>query len=199
MMAQKVQIFYDYVCPYCFIATGMIEELRKDHDLDVEWIPFQLNEDAPEEGFKMSDQFPDVDIAKYYGELNETIKPYGLSIIGKDHLTNTRKAHLATLYARDHGKDQEFHLAVHKAHFTDGLNISSDEVLKKIGEEAGLNSQDMMAAVYDGRYDDRLEAAKADSEKRAIDVVPTYFFDTIRVEGAVPIDELKSVLESKKE
>lgn len=195
IMAHKVKIFFDYVCPYCFIAKGMVDELRKNHELEVEWIPFELNEAAPEEGMKLSEHFPDMDLAEQYRAFNTTIKPYGLEFSGTDLLTNTRKAHLASEYARDQGRALEFHAEVSKAFFTDGKNIGSPEVLKKIAEKVGLDADEMMDAVEGGRYDDRLNEAKTAAEKHQIEVVPTYFINgSIRIDGAQPIERFKAAL-----
>ena len=124
-----------------------------------------------------------------------TIKPYGLEFSGTDLLTNTRKAHLASEYARDQGRALEFHAEVSKAFFTDGKNIGSPEVLKKIAEKVGLDADEMMDAVEGGRYDDRLNEAKTAAEKHQIEVVPTYFINgSIRIDGAQPIERFKAAL-----
>ena len=43
-MALKVQVFFDYVCPYCFLAEGPLNEAlaELDGEVAVEWMPFEL-------------------------------------------------------------------------------------------------------------------------------------------------------------
>ena len=47
-MSLKVQVFSDYVCPYCFLAEGPLNEAiaeinaEQDGAVEVEWMPFEL-------------------------------------------------------------------------------------------------------------------------------------------------------------
>lgn len=199
-MAQKVEIFFDYVCPYCYIGQGMVDELKKDHDLEVEWVPFELDEATPEEGSKLTEKFPEMDLKEHYQDLNATIQPYGLKFSGTDLVANTRKAHLASEYAREQGKADEFHREVGRAYFTDGKNIASEQVLKEIAGTVGLDGDEMMAEVESGKYDTRLEEAKAKAAQLEIEVVPTYFFDgTKRIEGIQSLEGLKEALAPKEQ
>jgi len=40
----KIQVVSDYVCPYCFLAEGPLNEAINELDGDavVEWMPFEL-------------------------------------------------------------------------------------------------------------------------------------------------------------
>lgn len=41
-MTTKVEVFVDYVRPFCFLAEGAIEELRRRRDIEIEIRPFKL-------------------------------------------------------------------------------------------------------------------------------------------------------------
>ncbi|RAE70787.1 thioredoxin, partial [Burkholderia multivorans] len=44
-MTTKIDVFVDYVCPFCFLVEGAIEELKRDRDVDVTIRPFELRPD----------------------------------------------------------------------------------------------------------------------------------------------------------
>jgi len=52
---------------------------------------------------------------------------------------NTVPAHVATLYAKQKGLDNEFHHAAGKALWESGANLGEMSVLKEIAEEVGLD------------------------------------------------------------
>ncbi len=41
-MPVKINVYSDYVCPFCFIAEAPLEEAIKGKDVEVEWMPFEL-------------------------------------------------------------------------------------------------------------------------------------------------------------
>ena len=43
-MPLRVQVFSDYVCPYCFLAKGPLNEAVEEFEgaVKVEWMPFEL-------------------------------------------------------------------------------------------------------------------------------------------------------------
>ena len=51
-MTLKVQVYSDYVCPYCFLAEGplneAVAELNGDLEgaVEIEWMPFELRANA---------------------------------------------------------------------------------------------------------------------------------------------------------
>ncbi len=52
---------------------------------------------------------------------------------------NTVPAHVATMYAKEKGLDNEFHHAAAKALWEDGVNLGEMPVLKEIAEKVGLD------------------------------------------------------------
>ena len=41
-MTTKIDVFVDYVCPFCFLVEGAIDELKRDRDVEVTIRPFEL-------------------------------------------------------------------------------------------------------------------------------------------------------------
>lgn len=41
-MSVKIEVFSDYVFPYCFLAEGPLREAIMGKNVEVEWMPFEL-------------------------------------------------------------------------------------------------------------------------------------------------------------
>lgn len=65
---------------------------------------------------------------------------------------NTNLAHEATAYAREKGRDGEFHHAAARAYWEHGVNLGDREALQAIAESCALDGEDLSAALDSGRY-----------------------------------------------
>ena len=64
----------------------------------------------------------------------------------------TKKAHIILDFAGKHGKQHEMQEVLFRAYFSEGKNVSSDEVLKGLVEEVGLDADKALAALRDTEY-----------------------------------------------
>ena len=71
---------------------------------------------------------------------------------------NTRLAHEATEYAREHGKANEFHHVVFRKIYADGQDISQWDILRSAAEEVGLDANEMQSEVEGGKYTEEVAA-----------------------------------------
>ena len=61
-MTVTVRIFSDFTCPFCYIGSGIIEELKHEFDFQEEWVSYELHPETPKEGVLLADRFPDRDL-----------------------------------------------------------------------------------------------------------------------------------------
>ncbi|MEU4405167.1 DsbA family oxidoreductase [Streptosporangium sp. NPDC023963] len=198
----KVEIYSDVVCPWCYIGhtrfARAVERYRaKGGEVEVEFRPFQLMPDAKSNGeltltwaatrFGGAEQ-----AAQMFGRVTEVAAEDGL-VLDFDHSiqANTFDAHRLIQLAGEQGRGEEALQALFRAHFTDGLDVGSREVLaglaRELGVQADLDGEDGAAAVKE-------ELAQA----RALGVssVPLFLFEgQFAVSGAQPEDTLLAALE----
>ena len=43
-MPLHIKIASDFVCPYCYVLEAMLEQVRPELDLAIEYLPFELTE-----------------------------------------------------------------------------------------------------------------------------------------------------------
>ena len=41
-MTVKMKVYSDFICPFCFLAKGPLDEVVKEKDVEIEWMPFEL-------------------------------------------------------------------------------------------------------------------------------------------------------------
>ena len=69
----------------------------------------------------------------------------------------TKKAHMILDYASKEGKQHEMQEILFRSYFSDGKNITSDDVLRGLASEAGLDSDKAMAAIKNSKASDKFE------------------------------------------
>lgn len=166
-------------------------------DLDLDWLPYELNDDTPPEG---------IALAEYYGVsqrkiglLQASIKrraaEVGLPYNAPELICSTRKAHLLGEYARAHGQLAPLHRALFRAHFVDGRNLADDDVLGKLAEEVGLDPRAALAALDDPGCEEAFTARLRGAAELGITSVPTFLVDgRYSIVGAQPYTELRDTL-----
>jgi len=194
----KLTIYSDYVCPWCYVGQGVVEELIKDHNVKVDWRPFYLHPDTPVEGMELPDYIKNR-VAQTNAFLKERANSYGMDMVFSTRIPNTRLAHEATEYARRHGKEMEFHRNVFDKFYGRGQDISKWDVLRAAAEEVGLNGEEMQSWVEAGTYTAIVQSEVDQAHDIGVTGVPTYVLnDHYAIVGAQTYDVFLQALEEIK-
>jgi predicted DsbA family dithiol-disulfide isomerase len=173
----------------------VVEKLKAEYNVDVEWRPFYLRADTPPEGMELPDYIKQARNNGSEERLRSIANAYGMEFASTERIYNTRIAHEATEYAREHGRGNEFHKIVFRKVYAEKQDLSAWDVLRSAAEEAGLNADEMQREVDGGKY----TANVADQVNRAYQIgvsgVPTYVInDRYAVVGAQPYEVFKNAL-----
>ena len=174
----------------------MVERLKAEHNVDLEWRPFYLYFDTPPEGRELPERIKQARAQGSEERLRQIAQSYGMEFVSTQRIYNTRLAHEATEYAREHGKGNEFHKVVFRKIYAQGQDPSQWDVLRAAAEEVGLDADEMQRDVEAEKY----MAEVVDKVRWAyqIDVtdVPTYVInDRYAIVGAQPYEVFKGALE----
>jgi len=191
----KLTIFSDYICPWCYVGQGVVEKLKGEYQVDLEWRPFYLYQDVPPEGMDIPDYIKRARAAGSEERLSQIANSNGLPFVSTKRIYNTRLAHEATEYAREHDRGNEFHSVVFRKVYAEGLDISQWGILRDSALEVSLNADEMQNEVESGKY----TANVADQVKQAyalgVTGVPTYVINNrYAIVGAQPYDAFKNAL-----
>jgi len=189
----------------------VVEKLKAEHNVDVEWRPFYLYFDTPPEGKDLPDHVKRARANGSEERLRQIAHSYGMEFVSTQRIYNTRLAHEATEYARERGnparfnspiqrdergKGNEFHKVIFRKVYAEGEDPSQWDVLRSAAEEVGLNADEMQRDVESEKY----TAHVADQVRWAYQIgvtgVPTYVINNrYAIVGAQPYDVFKNALE----
>lgn len=174
----KVKVFSDFACPFCYLGAALLDRLKEDGiEYEVEWIPFELDPNAPLEGMDLFQIYPEEYVTRSLDMLSRMGKEYGLEYNNKNGKFNTHRAHLGGFYAKEKGLYDKYLKAMFKAYFTDGSNLGDKKVLNKLAEDIGLNPEEMNNSIDSGKYNESYRRAKEETERYKIQSVPTFIID----------------------
>ncbi len=176
---------------------GLVDKLKQEFDLQVEWLGFEIHPETPPEGIPLVKLFPGADIESMTRRLNSMGAPFGLTFRKIVNISNSRISLDAGEFAKEQGRFEQFHHAVFQAYFLLGKDIGSIDVLKQIGKEAGLDADAMGKALQTGTYRRVREAAKEEADRLGITAAPTFLFnEKDRIVGAQSIDVFRERLKA---
>ena len=146
----KLDIISDPICPWCYIGKTLLDQAlaeRPDHPFEIEWHPFQLNPDMPEEGMDrrayLEGKFGGKEGAvQAYLPVVERAEQAGLTIDfeGITRTPNTLDAHRLIHWAGIEGRQMPVAMALFRAYFEEGRDIGAPEVLADIADSAGMDA-----------------------------------------------------------
>jgi predicted DsbA family dithiol-disulfide isomerase len=152
--------------------------------------------DTPPEGRELPEHVKRARANGSEERLRSIANVYGMEFRSTERIYNTRIAHEATEYAREHGKGNEFHKIVFRKVYAEGGDPSQWDVLRSAADEADLNAEEMQRDVENEKY----TAAVVDQVRWAYQIgvtgVPTYVInDRYAIVGAQPYEVFKDALE----
>jgi predicted DsbA family dithiol-disulfide isomerase len=173
----------------------VVDLLKAEYKVDVEWRPYYLRPDTPPEGLDLPDYILRARANGSEERLQNIANRHGMEFKSTERIYNTRIAHEATEYAREHGKGLDFHRVVFRKVYAEGQDPSKWEILCSAAEEVGLVAEDMQAVVDGGRYTTEVAAQVRNAQEIGVTGVPTYVInDRYAVVGAQPYEVFKNAL-----
>jgi predicted DsbA family dithiol-disulfide isomerase len=208
----KIEIWSDFMCPFCYIGKRRLEiALDKFEHKDEVEVVFKSFELDPSSKKKFHGNIHEI-IAHKYGISVEQAKASNNQIVAQakaigldfnfDDLipTNTFDAHRLSQYAKTEGKINELSERILKAYFIDSLNISDYKVLAGLAGEVGLDSDKALTVLESQQYGTEVRKDEESASKLKISSVPYFVFNNkYAVSGAQPSEVFLEVLEKVRE
>jgi predicted DsbA family dithiol-disulfide isomerase len=174
----------------------VVERLKAEHKVEVEWRPFYLYMDTPPEGRELPEHVKQARLRGSEERLRQLAASYGMDFVSTPRIYNTRLAHEATEYAREHGKGNEFHKVVFRKVYAEAQDPSQWDVLRSAAEEVGLDAEEMQREVEHEKYMAQVVDQVRWAYQIGVTGVPTYVIDNkYAIVGAQPYEVFQNVLE----
>ena len=187
----KITVFYDYVCPYCYLASKRIETLKSEFEFELEWKGIEIHPEFPAHGVKRSGS-PKSKIIK--DNIKTMAEEDGIGIKLPGFVTNSRLALEASEFAKANGQFSRFHNNIYEAYFNAGLNIGDPGVLTDIGEKSGLDPEELNDCLSKRTMSAKIEDNQKDAGSNQIFSVPSILMNKFPVTGNQSLDTLRRML-----
>lgn len=203
----KLDIISDVVCPWCTIGYKRLEqaisEMGIQDKVEIEWQPFELNPNMPEEGQNVQEH-----ITEKYGASveDQKLSQKRMSDFGAElgfsfdyfedmKMVNTRDAHILSEYAKENGKQTELYMRLVTAFFSERKDISDRKILIEELKAVGLNEGVAMSRLHNDDANNQVQAKEKYWQSLGISSVPTFVFNKkSALTGAQPTNVFKQVL-----
>ena len=202
---EKLTVFSDYVCPFCYLGKAAMEEYLEEADdpPDVEWHVFDLR------GYKRNADGTinnDVDDGKdddYFAQVEENVKrlkdeydvdmtlDYSLDVDSWD----AQKVSLYIKQAYDEETFKAFHERTFEALWQEGQDIGDPEILADIAGEVGVPENEVYDAVADDQLEAEMKQRFEEAKQRGVSGIPTFAYDGHAARGAIPPQQFKRLID----
>ncbi|MEK9672261.1 MAG: DsbA family oxidoreductase [Rhodospirillaceae bacterium] len=171
-----IEVFSDYVCPWCYLGDNKIKKLKDAYDIDIELVHFPLHPETPAEGCKLQDLFgsgPE-EIATKNANMHRMMAAEGLPFNDRSHTYNSRLAQEVGKWAETQEGGDAIHDKFFEAYFVEGRNVGDVDVILDVVKKAGLDVDAAKMVIEDRAFKDAIDQDWAKSHQYGVTGVPTF-------------------------
>ncbi len=208
MSKVRIDIVSDLVCPWCIIGFKRLEsalaQLAPEHIVaELHWHPFELNPLMKAQGQNLREH-----ISEKYGSSDEASRSarQTLTELGKElgfefkfhdetRIYNTRKAHQLLMWSAANDNQQTLELALFRAYFSQGRDISDETVLLDVAQSVGIDRQNAQKILNDESWAEAVATTEQQWLEAGIHAVPALIINKKHlISGAQPVENLCQAL-----
>jgi len=204
--AVRIDIVSDVVCPWCVV--GLLQLLQaleaRGQTAELHWHPFELNPAMPPEGQNLREH-----IMEKYGSsaADSQAARQRLTAIGAElgfvfafsddsRMVNTFLAHQLLDWAAEQGSQLPLKLALFRAYFSQGRDVSDPQVLLEVAAEAGFAPEAARQALVSGDHIKPVRMKEDYWRQQGIQSVPAMVFQNkYLVSGAQGVEGYGNILD----
>ena len=205
---QKIEVWSDIACPWCWVGKKHIEAALADFDAEVRvvWRAFELNPQAP-----ATPPYP-VDYAEKlafkYGMSRDQAQAFidQMTAAGAaqgaefrfDRIrpSNTFNAHRLLSWAGELGLQNALKERLFLAYMNEGSDVNDTDTLCTLAADVGLNAEEAKEILASGAHSEAVRAEQARAAEMGITGVPFFVFGSgITASGAQPQEVLREALD----
>jgi predicted DsbA family dithiol-disulfide isomerase len=204
----RIDFVSDVVCPWCAIGLHSLEAAAAripGLELDLHFHPFELNPGMGPEGQDLVEH-----LAQKYGAspeqlagTHEALRQRGAELgfefsPARKRIVNTRDAHRLLHWAGEAfgpAVQRTLKLALLKAYFSEGRDVSDRAVLLDLAAAAGLPAAEARELLASDRYADEVAASEAEVQRQGIHAVPAIIVNQRHlIQGGQSVDVFEKLL-----
>jgi predicted DsbA family dithiol-disulfide isomerase len=173
MRPVRLEVWSDYLCPWCYNAAHRLHRLDQEYgdDLELEWKTYLLRPRPEERELLAFVRYTQSWLRPASEEDAPTFRVWESSEGPPSHSV---PPHLVAKAARrlDPARFEELHTSLLRAYFEDNRDITSTPVLRDLWEAAGLPGEQFTGAVSDASLLDEVVTEHRQAAERGMTGVP---------------------------
>jgi predicted DsbA family dithiol-disulfide isomerase len=196
-MTGHLSIYYDFASPFCYAACAIVQRLRQQWDLVVDWLPFEVIDYLPPRG--AMPQNPAFVRRGEAARARALAQEYGLTLHLRERLLNSNLALCAVEAARDlDGRaglvPERLVGALFAAYFAEERDISDLDVVLSVAAQVGIDARAIQPGLRQGLYRERVAKSRATAYDLGVVAVPTWLSGGSGVVGVPAYAEIERLL-----
>jgi predicted DsbA family dithiol-disulfide isomerase len=191
----QLEVFSDYVCPWCYLSTPSIEKLKAKYPVEIKWIPFPLHPDTPTEGLALADLFQGRDMTPVQTMLKKRMAEAGLEYSDRALTYNSRLAQELGKWADTQEGGEAIHEAIFRAYFVEGKNLAEIDVLLDAVSAVGLDRELAREVLESRTFSAQVDQDWVRSRAHGITGVPAFVGENQMVVGCQPYEYLEEFVQ----
>jgi predicted DsbA family dithiol-disulfide isomerase len=197
----QISVTSDFICPWCYIGekrlAHALERLPTGLEVQLQWLPFELNPDMPAEGMSRRTY-----LSRKFGSWDRAQARQAQTVLaGRDdgatfdyeaiqRTPNTFLAHRVSWLAQREGKQRALVEAALQAYFAHGRDIGSPGVLAEIAAGIGLDRNAVAAFLSSDDGVESVRALERSALERGVQGVPYFDIAGAAIVGAQPAETI---------
>jgi predicted DsbA family dithiol-disulfide isomerase len=199
-----VDVWSDFVCPFCYLETPVIDQLRNAYGdaVEIRWHAFELRPEPT----ALLDPNSDAIADSWENSVQPLAAERGLTMRLPPVAPRSRKAFETAMFARESGRFEVVHRAIFKAYFEEGIDIGDTDALLDIAATCGIDPEMLEEALDEGTYTDLVIEDEEFATKLGVSGVPFAVLSRegapgaeppppIALRGAAPIQHFEAAIE----
>ncbi len=167
--------------------------MKRDYQVQLQWRAYELRPGLPPEGIPRTPKPGEVNGFPPY--LNQHAEELGIKLHRSAIIPCSRLALESAEYAKEHGKFDQFHLAVFKAYWEETKNIGLIGVIREIATESGLDAEEVERCLKEGRHSQVVKTQSEAAKQSGINGIPAYLIGDFLIEGVQPYQFFQRAVE----
>jgi predicted DsbA family dithiol-disulfide isomerase len=197
-----ITVYSDVICPWCYVGKRRLETaLSAPAEVQLTWLPFELNPDMPAEGIARAEyrrrKFGAERAAELDRSMTETGRELGIDFAfdRMQRTPSTRMAHRLIWEAGRQGRQNEIVNRLFRAYFEEALDIGETAVLQRLAAETGLDAAGVTRALDGAESLDAVVELEEQGRSMGIQGVPFFvLLGKYGVSGAQPPEYWREAL-----
>ncbi len=204
-MPVAVKLTMDFICPWCLIGEARLRNaigaLPEEVDVEIEWLPFELNPLVPRQGMARNlyrtNKFGNLQRSNELDAQTIAASKDDGVVIDYDRIfktPNSFAAHRLSWFAAREGRQRAIVDGLLKGYFGEGHDIGDHEVLIELAAAAGFERETVREFLESKIGARKVRALEAEAKNAGIQAVPHFDIEGSMIVGAAESEAMREAL-----